>query len=37
MQEDPFGPTCDWPVMKFGNEPVGGRKFSSLINPQLPN
>jgi hypothetical protein len=37
MREGRFGPTCDWPVMKFGNKPVSGHRFSLPINPRLPN
>ena len=32
-----FDPTCDWPAMKFGNKPVSGPMFFSLIMAPLPN
>jgi hypothetical protein len=37
MREGRFGQTCDWQVMKFGNKPVSGHRFSSLTNPKLLN
>jgi hypothetical protein len=36
-REGRFGPTCDWLAMRFGNKPVSGLMFSSVIMAQRPN